>query len=125
MSALDKAKAKNQELMERQRKRAAREKSTKSAIMTEAMGQLGELTGATATAVVDAKFAGAVGDMATFGESNVPAAPVVGFLVGLGSLALIRPAPKAAAFFGRMGTMAAYIGVYHGVRDKAAGYFEG
>jgi hypothetical protein len=120
---LAKLEAENKQIRKRNREKLQKEKEQTATIMTEASGQAGEVLSAVSLALLDAKLAPSPGDMAKFGSSPVPIAPVIGLVLGLGSLFLVKAAPAAAAFIGRYGTFAVDMGIYFGVREKAEEWF--
>jgi hypothetical protein len=119
MSALDKAKAENEALRQRQAARTKKERSTRSMIVNEVVGEAGAALSAIACAAADAKYAD-VGEMATFGKTKVPAAPVVGLFVALGSLALVKAAPTVSTGIRSAGMFAVDLGLYFTARDKVS-----
>lgn len=119
-TALEKAKADNVKLKQSIAAKNSKAKIEGKAILREAVGQLGSTLGAVGCAALDAKYASAPGDMAHFGESTIPVAPVIGGVIALASLALVKVSPVAAAGVGRFGAFGVDLGIYHGARDKFA-----
>lgn len=117
-TALAKAHAENTALKERNSKSRMKLSRKQRGQMEMAAGVFGGSVSAAGTGIIDARFAKPGKDVATFGESDVPVAPVVGLLIAVGSLALVKTNPSAAAFLGYGGLTAMNIGIYNMTRDK-------
>ena len=117
MSAATRLKDKLEKMRQSAATKAQKSRKQMRAIGIEAAGQTGGAISAISLGALDAKYASSEG-VTTFGESEVPVAPVGGAVLMLAALPLIKISPHAAAFLGRAGMFALDMGLYNFSREK-------